>query len=168
MFIHGWYVAAWADEVTGDTPLKRTICGNAIVMFRTRQGRVGALEDRCCHRAAPLHLGKVVEQGLQCGYHGLIFDCAGACVRIPAQDRIPDTARVRSFPMVEKNQVLWIWIGPPEAADESLIIDYPWHDDAAHWPHKRSMYHVDADYMLLVDNVMDLTHIGYVHEKTIG
>lgn len=167
-FVHGWYVAAWSDEVIADKPLARKICGESVVLYRTLDGTAAALEDRCCHRAAPLHLGRVVKEGLQCGYHGLVFNCAGTCVLIPGQERIPSTAKVKSFPVVEKNQVVWIWHGPAEAADESLIIDYPWHDDPQNWPHKRSMYPVQADYMLLIDNVMDLTHIGYLHAATIG
>ena len=81
MFIrNAWYVAAWGDEI-GETPLARRICNEPVVLFRDREGRVAALVDMCCHRGAPLHMGKVVEEGLQCGYHGLIFDRAGTCVR---------------------------------------------------------------------------------------
>src|SRR4051812_44748138 len=82
MLRNAWYIAAWADEL-GATPLARRICNEPIVLFRDRDGRAAALEDRCCHRAAPLHLGGVVENGLQCGYHGLIFDGSGRCVTIP-------------------------------------------------------------------------------------
>ena len=91
MFIrNAWYVAAWADEI-GETPLARRICNEPVVLFRDRQNRVAALLDMCCHRGAPLHMGKVVEEGLQCGYHGLIFDRSGACVRVPGQDAHPGT-----------------------------------------------------------------------------
>jgi len=168
MFIlNAWYIAAWAHEV-GAQPLARRICDEPVVLFRDAQGKAGALTDRCCHRGAPLSLGKVVEAGLQCGYHGLTFDCAGQCIAIPGQDRIPQRARVRSYPLHEKDEFLWIWMGDPALADVTKIIDYPYHNDYRQWPHKHGLYHCKADYKLLVDNLMDLTHVGYVHGNTIG
>lgn len=169
MFIkNAWYIAAWAHEVK-DKPFARTICNEAIVMYRDAQtGKAAALEDRCCHRGTPLRFGQVVEGGLECGYHGLVFDCAGACVRIPGQAKIPNKAKVRAYPLVEKDEFLWIWMGEAEKADESLIIDYPYHNDYKNWPHKHEVYHVKCNYMLLVDNLMDMTHLAYVHKSTIG
>jgi phenylpropionate dioxygenase-like ring-hydroxylating dioxygenase large terminal subunit len=168
MFIRNeWYVAAWAHEV-GRAPLARRICNDPLVMFRDADGKVGALEDRCCHRATPLRLGTVIEQGLQCGYHGLVFDRSGRCVRVPGQELIPERARVRSYPVVEKDEIIWIWMGEAAKADASRIVDYPWHNDHQAWPHRRDVYHIAGNYMLMVDNLMDLTHLGYVHAKTIG
>ena len=117
MFIrNAWYVAAWADEI-GEAPLARRICNEPVVLFRDRQNRVAALLDMCCHRGAPLHMGKVVEEGLQCGYHGLIFDRSGTCVRVPGQEHILERTRVRSFPVVEQDAFVWIWMGDPAKAD---------------------------------------------------
>ncbi|RJF96570.1 aromatic ring-hydroxylating dioxygenase subunit alpha [Noviherbaspirillum cavernae] len=168
MFIrNAWYIAAWANEVS-DTPLARRILNEPVVLFRDKEGKAGALADRCCHRAAPLSLGQVTDAGLQCGYHGLTFDCSGRCVAIPGQEKIPQKARVRSYPLVEKDEFLWIWMGEAEKADVSKILDYPYHNDYKKWPHKHGLYQVKCNYMLLVDNLMDLTHIGYIHGKTIG
>ena len=168
MFIrNAWYVAAWADEVS-DTPLARRICNEPVVLFRDKQGKAAALLDMCCHRGAPLSIGKVTDLGIECGYHGLTFDGAGCCVRIPGQDKIPDRARVRNFPLVEQDGFLWIWMGDAAKADTSTIVSYPWHNDTANWPHKHTMYHIQGSAMLMVDNLMDLTHLGYVHGSTIG
>lgn len=167
MIRNAWYVAAWADEIS-ERPLARRICNEPVVLFRDHEGRAAALHDMCCHRGAPLHMGKVVEQGIECGYHGLTFDRSGTCVRIPGQDRIPERARVRSFPVVERDAFLWIWLGDPARADESEIVPYPWHNDAQHWPHKHTTYHIKASATLMVDNLMDLTHLGYVHVGSIG
>ena len=169
MFIkNAWYIAAWAHQIT-TKPLARTICNEALVLYRdSATGKVGALEDRCCHRGTPLSMGEVVEDGLQCGYHGLVFDSNGACVRIPGQDKIPPKARVRSFPIVEKDEFIWIWMGEAARADVSKILDYPIHNDYKKWPHKHAMYHIKGGYMLMVDNLMDLTHLGFVHKNTIG
>jgi phenylpropionate dioxygenase-like ring-hydroxylating dioxygenase large terminal subunit len=168
MFVrNAWYIASWADEL-GETPLARRICNEPIVLFRDQTGRAGALIDRCCHRSAPLSLGTVVEGGLQCGYHGLILDADGKCVHVPGQRLVPPGAAVRSFPVVEKNQLIWLWLGDPALADSATIIDFPYHDDRARWPHKHALYPIKGNYMLMVDNLMDLTHLGYLHAKTIG
>jgi phenylpropionate dioxygenase-like ring-hydroxylating dioxygenase large terminal subunit len=167
MFVrNAWYVAAWGTELD-DGLVARRICDEAIVLFRTN-GRAWAIEDRCCHRAAPLRLGQVIPTGVQCGYHGLVFDGSGRCVMIPGQDTIPDNVRVRSYPVVEQDQMIWIWMGEAEVADANLIPRFPYHDDAKNWPHKRKLLQVKAHYMLIVDNLMDFTHLAYVHQKNFG
>ncbi len=169
MFIeNAWYMAAWAHEI-GTAPFSRPLCNTPIVFFKhAASGQISALRDRCCHRAAPLRFGQVVPEGLECGYHGMVFDGQGKCVRIPGQERIPASAKVRAYPVVVKNEIVWIWMGDPEQADPALIVDYPHHDDYAKWPHKHQTYRVKANYMLLVDNLMDLTHLAFVHKNTIG
>lgn len=168
MFImNAWYVAAWADDLTTQ-PMARRICNEPLVLYRTAEGKAAALCDRCCHRAAPLSLGKVVEQGLECGYHGLVFNTAGACVHIPGQPQIPPKAVVRSYPVVEKDSLIWIWMGDLDAADPALIVDYPHHADTKNWPFGHETMPMKSNYMLVVDNLMDLTHVAFVHESTIG
>ena len=114
---NAWYLAAWADELD-DVLLGRTFMDQPVVLYRDATGKVGALEDRCCHRGAPLTHGAVVEAGLQCGYHGLIYDTDGKCVVVPGQKNVPKDARIRSFPVVERNKNVWIWMGDPALADE--------------------------------------------------
>jgi phenylpropionate dioxygenase-like ring-hydroxylating dioxygenase large terminal subunit len=164
---NAWYIAAWTDEV-GAQPLARRICDEPIVLFRDGAGYAAALTDRCCHRAAPLHMGTVVEEGIQCGYHGLVIDGSGRCVHIPGQMMIPDDARVRAYPLVEKDQMVWVWMGDPARADTAAIVNYPYHNDPGKWPNKHDVYPIKANYMLMVDNLMDLTHLGYLHAKTVG
>ena len=167
--LNAWYHAAWAYEIKDEKPLARTLLNEEIVLFKDAEGKVHALEDRCCHRATPLRLGDVVTEGLQCGYHGLIFNGAGKCVRIPGQEKIPPYAKVRSFPIIERQEIVWIWMGDPTLADEAeLIVDFPWNDDHENWPHFHDMYEVECNYMLLIDNLMDLTHIPYIHRNTFG
>jgi vanillate O-demethylase monooxygenase subunit len=164
---NAWYIGAWADELRAE-PLARRICDEPVVLFRDAAGKAAALADRCCHRAAPLSMGKIVEAGLECGYHGLTFDGSGRCVRIPGQRQIPQDACVRSYPIVEKDQLVWLWMGEAEKADPALIVDFPFHNDAGKWPNKHDVYPIKGNYMLMVDNLMDLTHLGYLHAKTVG
>jgi phenylpropionate dioxygenase-like ring-hydroxylating dioxygenase large terminal subunit len=161
-----WYVAATSDEVGGD-PVGRILLDDAVVLFRADDGRVVALEDRCCHRHMPLSHGRLTAQGLQCGYHGLVFDHGGRCVEVPGQRAVPPGAAVRAYPIVERWGWIWIWMGAPARADESTIPDFHLLD-AAGWQSTGERLHVRCHYQLLVDNLLDLSHLTFLHESTIG
>ena len=161
-----WYVAAWDYELN-DKPLGRTLLGLPLVLYRAADGRAVALEDRCCHRRAPLSLGSVVGNDLQCNYHGLTFDPSGACVRVPSQSTVPPGARVRAYPVVERNRWVWVWMGNPAAADPEQIPDLFWHD-SPQWRMVYDRFHVKANYQNLIDIQLDQTHSRYVHPTTLG
>ena len=136
-------------------------------MFRTEGGHPVALEDHCCHRNLPLSQGRVEGERIACGYHGLVFDVAGRCVQVPGQDTVPGGAGVRAFPLQERDGVLWIWPGDPTLADPQAIVSYPIHSDPR-WAHRSTHYTIDCHHELINDNLLDLSHVGYVHGKTIG
>jgi vanillate O-demethylase monooxygenase subunit len=161
-----WYPAAWARDLeTG--PLARTVLGENIALFRMKNGAPAAVEDRCPHRLLPLSRGLVVNEGLQCGYHGLTFDHAGGCTAAPTQDSVPD-ASIRAYPAAERLGLVWIWMGDPEKADTADIYDLPqYHDPAWGVAHGDGLY-VEANYLLLCDNLCDPTHVNYVHPTTLG
>src|SRR6202171_2017787 len=169
MFLkNSWYVAAWADELAAGALLGRTILGEPVLLYRGAAGEVAALEARCCHRGLPLHHGNVVGENVQCGYHGLVYNKTGACIKVPGQDRVPRGAKVKTYPVVEQDHIVWIWMGgAPGLADPAAIVRHPWHDDPK-WSWTKDRYLVNANYQLINDNLMDLTHVGYVHTKTIG
>ncbi len=164
---NAWYAAMWSGELPDGAPEARRILDEPVVLFRDRDGAPAALEDRCCHRAAPLSLGRCVGDALECGYHGLQFDRAGKCIRIPVQDRIPDNAHVRSYPVIEKWNAVWVWMGDPAAADEALIPDYFWMDDP-NWMVTCGTIRMKGNYQLLIDNLLDFTHVTYLHRDTIA
>lgn len=171
MFLqNAWYVAAWDDEV-GREPLGRTILNQPIVLYRTAAGAPVALYDRCCHRMLPLSMGTVIGDDLRCNYHGLLYDSSGTCVRVPGQAEVPPGARVRSFPVVERWHWIWIWMGEPGLADESLIPNWTWCTDPQ-WKltkgNDAAPLYIKCNYQLITENLMDVTHIIYVHESTIG
>jgi phenylpropionate dioxygenase-like ring-hydroxylating dioxygenase large terminal subunit len=162
-----WQVAAFASEVIGGQLLARRICDESVVLFRAADSRAVAFEDRCPHRFAPLSKGTLVGDTLRCGYHGLCFDTTGKCVAIPGQAHIPSKARVRAFPIAERHRLVWIWMGDPERADPALVPDVHWLDDPA-WVASEGYHRIDANYRLLNDNLLDLSHETYVHTRTIG
>lgn len=164
---NSWYVAAWDFEVHRLQMMRRLILNEPVLLYRKADGAVVALEDQCCHRQAPLSAGSLRGDNVVCGYHGFTYDPSGACVRIPSQDTIPSNARVKSYPIVERQHLVWIWMGDPDKADETLIEDFPWFEDPG-WRFKGERLDLKANYMLLVENLCDLTHLPYVHETTLA
>ena len=156
-----WYVAGHAEEAC-ETPFARTYLDEPVLIYRTSDGTVVAMDDRCPHRMAPLHLGKVVEDTIQCPYHGLRFDGTGTCVKLPIGGEAPPRARLKVYPIVERHRLLWIWMGDPERADADLIPDYSDRcDDRFTW--FTGVLHCKANYQLLADNLLDLTHAEFLH-----
>jgi phenylpropionate dioxygenase-like ring-hydroxylating dioxygenase large terminal subunit len=161
-----WYVAAWAHEVT-DELFSRKIAGEAIVFFRTSNGSVAAVEDRCPHRFAPLSMGRIRGDNVECGYHGLQFDASGACAHNPHGKVIPAACRVKSFQVVERHNILWVWMGDPTLANPDTIPDFGYLVD----PERKTIYGgtaVAASYELIADNLMDASHTQYVHLDLLG
>jgi phenylpropionate dioxygenase-like ring-hydroxylating dioxygenase large terminal subunit len=171
MFLRNcWYVAAWSEEVTR-APLARIFLGFPVMLYRTGSGEAVALEDRCCHRNLPLSMGTIEGDDVRCDYHGLKFAPSGACIEIPGQPQIPPEARVARYPLIERWGLLWIWMGDAAKADEAWLPQ--WHyiaepgwavikgNDARPMPMKCS-------WELNNDNLLDLSHVAYVHPKTLG
>jgi vanillate monooxygenase len=161
-----WYVAAYSDEVAA-APLGRRICGEAVVLYRRGDGRVVALPDRCSHRRYPLSLGKVVGDELQCGYHGARFDGAGRCVAIPGQAAVPASFHLRAYPSHERHGVIFIWMGNGAPADTALLPDWQL-NIAPDWVQVRGRHLMPANYQLVLDNLLDLTHVQFVHKNLGG
>jgi len=162
-----WYVAAWDHELLDGKKLARTILEKPVVLFRGESGKYVALDDRCCHRGAPLSMGRIEGDCLRCMYHGMKYDPSGTCIEVPGQDRIPKTLRVHSYPVEERGHLLWIWMGDPALADPDLIVDFPpLHDP--HWRGLPAYLHYDANWLLIVDNLSDLAHLAFVHTNTLG
>jgi vanillate O-demethylase monooxygenase subunit len=162
MFVkNAWYVAALARDVDRQ-PVQSRVLGDALVLFRKQTGEPVALRDRCPHRHAPLSLGTLVGDELQCRYHGFRFDCAGVCTVIPGEKIVPAAISVESFPVVERHGFLWVWTGVAAAADPAKVPQWPWRER----PEFMS-YHADvmvhAPVQMIIDNLMDLTHVHFVH-----
>jgi vanillate O-demethylase monooxygenase subunit len=165
---NAWYVAAWSDEVAAGALFHRRILNEEILLVRDASGAVHALRDRCPHRFAPLHLGKRDGDVIECAYHGLRFGLNGRCVHNPHGDgAIPPRAFTRAYPLVEKQLLLWIWMGEAERADGKLIPDFLGLDPDRFAINKGYM-HTPSNYEFMTDNIMDLGHIEFLHQGLLG
>ena len=138
-----------------------------MVQYRRLDGTPVVLEDACWHRLLPLSMGKLDGDDVECGYHGLVFNPSGKCVHMPDGQEPPARACVRTFPVVERHGLIWVWPGDTALADSKKVPDLHWADDPD-WACEGSMLEFACDYRLVVDNLLDLTHEAYVHTQSIG
>ena len=162
-----WYVAGWAHEVQGETLHAIRIADQPVVIYRRRDGGLVALEDRCRHRFAPLSLGCREGDDLRCMYHGFKFAPSGRCIEIPGEAQVPEIARVRSYPVESRHGWIWVWIGDPAKADAALIPPAVGLDDAR-WVLRHGQIDYAAPFGLINDNLLDFSHLSYVHRNSIG
>lgn len=168
MFVRNcWYVAGWSHDVAPEKIFPARLLGEPIAIYRNDEGTLRVVADRCPHRFAPLSLGCVEGDGIRCRYHGLKFNAEGQCDEIPGGGPLDAIQPLRHYPVAEQDSWIWVWMGDHEKADTALIprafgIDNPaFHMRADHFDYK-------ANYMLLNDNLCDLSHVDFVHEKTLG
>lgn len=166
-----WYVAGLSKEFEPGKLTSHRIAGRPIVIWRTQEGKVTALDDRCAHKRFPLSRGKLLPDGrLECAYHGLCYDDAGKCVKIPSQEDapIPPQARVQQFPLIEQDGLVWVWPGDPARAGDRKPPRTPEVADAAWETIDSGPMHVPAHYLLLIENLLDITHFYPLHDGNIG
>ena len=143
------------------------------MLWRTEGGAIAALEDRCVHRHAPLSLGRLVGDALRCGYHGLKFAPSGQCIEVPSLALVPDGGQgqravcVRRYAVVEHRHWVMVWMGDAALADPSLLPDN-FSCDSAEWAYRPGYVHYQTPVELIADNLLDFSHLSYVHAATFG
>jgi vanillate O-demethylase monooxygenase subunit len=158
-----WYVAATSDEV-GSGLFGRKLLDRPVVLYRLESGQVVALADRCAHRGYPLSKGRLDGDLLVCGYHGLRYDTAGACVGVPSQPNVPYGVGVRAYPVREEPPFVWIWLGHPGSSSLHSPPQLPWLSGDG-WSSSGETVCVAANYMLVHEHYLDLTHVPEVHPE---
>jgi vanillate O-demethylase monooxygenase subunit len=164
---NAWYMAGWSTDFPDGSPVGLTLLDEPLVAYRTSGGAVTVLEDRCCHRLAPLSRGQVEGDDLRCLYHGLKFGPDGACNEVPGGKTPPRSLRVRAWPVIERHSGVFIWMGDPERADASLLPDFVGVEDPR-WQMLPGRMDYDANYELIQDNLLDLSHVAWVHRNSFG
>lgn len=163
---NAWYAIGWETDI-GRSLKPFTVCGIPMVAYRRFDRSAAVLQDSCWHRGLPLSMGRLAGDEVECAYHGLRFTPQGRCSFVPGQDVVPASACVRSFPVVEKHRLVWVWPGNSELADPALVPDLHWAQDPE-WSCEGNSIEIACDYRLLLDNLMDLTHETFVHGSSIG
>jgi vanillate O-demethylase monooxygenase subunit len=160
-----WWVAALSGEI--ERRLEgRWLLDTPVLLYRGEDGRVVALEDRCPHRGAPLSLGCLKGDAVQCGYHGFTYAPDGACIHVPSMRAAVSSIRIRAFPVIERPPFVWIYLGDPDAMSSvPPAPELPWTADPA-FARISGRIDMSANFMMLKENVLDLTHFGYVHAST--
>jgi len=166
--MNAWYVVAWPHEIVADKVFARTVCNEAMVLWRNADASIAALEDRCCHREMPLAGGALEAGTIRCPYHGLRFGADGRCVEIPGQEHIAASVHVRRYPAVERYGWVWVWPGDAGKADPALIPEMQVRNDHPDWTSAGGTTHMQGNYLLVNDNLLDLTHETYVHATSLG
>jgi len=166
---NGWYVAAFGADLT-DAPIARTILNMPVALYRTADGTAVAVGGRCPHRNYPLGKSCVKGDHLVCGYHGIAFGPDGQCTDVPSQDFIPRSYRIPTYPLVEHGMWLWIWPGDQDKADAALLpdLDVIGYAMPGMYPSPMFTLEVNGRYQLLNDNLLDLTHLAFLHGSSIG
>ena len=164
-----WYVAAWSHEVSRD-PIERWILNEPIALYRTQDGKAIALDGRCPHRHFPLGKSGVVGDNIECGYHGIQFGPDGRTKLVPSQAGTPSACDVKAFALAERSGFIWIWPGDTDSADLSLLPDLEdFHYDNEGFEVCGEKYNsVPGRYMLMHDNLFDLTHLAVLHRNSIA
>jgi len=165
-----WYVIAWDHEIPAaneDKLFTRKVLNEPILVLRTSDGSMVAIADKCCHRHAPLSAGHREGDDVRCGYHGLLFDAHGQCKEVPGMDTPPPKACVKKYPLVVKNKWVFVWMGDVEKADLAMLPDN-FSCDHPDWVNVPGYMHYDTPYLLIADNLLDFSHLSYVHANTLG
>jgi phenylpropionate dioxygenase-like ring-hydroxylating dioxygenase large terminal subunit len=165
-----WYPVAFIQDLPKDRAYSFSLYDEPFVLFRNRDGKLGCLTDRCPHRAARLSDGQITDGKIECLYHGWQFGTGGECEHIPqlpAEAKIPANACVRSFTVVERQGMVWVWPGEPEAADVERIptiadLDKP------EFASTDIMRDLPYDQTYFIENVLDPAHVQISHHGSQG
>ncbi|ETF01433.1 (2Fe-2S)-binding protein [Advenella kashmirensis W13003] len=167
MFLkNAWYVAAWSQDISHELfPLQ--LLNEHLVFYRQKNGQVVALEDACPHRKLPLSMGRLIDDAIECGYHGLTFNGQGTCIFAPGA-KIPRAATVRHFAVTEKYGLVWVWMGDAQQADPALIPHIAEYGDPDWGTNQGDAMIVECNYLYMTDNLLDPSHVAWVHRSSFG
>ncbi|WP_134684896.1 aromatic ring-hydroxylating oxygenase subunit alpha [Brevibacillus migulae] len=169
IFPVAWYAVTWSKEL-GNKPIKVRLLGKDYVLFRDEKGIVRCLNAYCPHRGADLSLGFCHGGQLQCAYHGWRFEGDGTCVSIPAHPNkpVPSMAHARSYPVREAASLIWLY--PQQVENEETLpplgLFKDLYDDQ--YTFTPTMVTWQAHVTRVVESILDMTHLHFVHRKTIG
>jgi vanillate O-demethylase monooxygenase subunit len=163
-----WYVACFSTDIEEGTLFSRVLLGEPVVLYRLRDRTIVAMKDRCPHRSFPLSAGRLVNDEIVCGYHGMRYRSDGRCTLVPTQQRAPGAITARTYVAMEQAPLVWIWMGDPILTVAIRPPTYHWMLDASSWASSLSYLNVSSNYVFLHENLLDLSHLTFLHAGTFG
>lgn len=161
-----WYPILPVGELASDAPLALRRLGEDLVLWKDRSGIPRLFSDQCPHRSAPLSLGMIRGERLECWYHGLQFDGEGRCRRVPI-DRVDDGPhtgefQARAYPCEERAGYIWAYLHDGEVyAVPDLELEPEITDPEYRWfPYS---LRIDADWLTVLENALDPAHVPFLH-----
>ncbi len=165
-----WIPASFSHQIAkpDSPPLRVRLLGENLVLFRDTQGRIGLLDERCPHRTASLFYGRNEESGLRCVYHGLKFDVDGKCVDLPCVPQMTDIQKanaatqlkVKSYPCVERGDVVWTYMGPPELKPEFPELEWTLLPASQRYATRHVQ---ECNWLQALEGGFDATHLTFLH-----
>ncbi|TCP48442.1 phenylpropionate dioxygenase-like ring-hydroxylating dioxygenase large terminal subunit [Tumebacillus sp. BK434] len=161
-----WYVACRSDELVGDM-LECSILSTELILYRDSAGVAHALHNQCPHRGARLSQGELQGDCVVCPFHGWTFDGSGTCKLIPANGPhapIPKQAKATSFPVQEAGGYVWVFVGDAEVK----ALQVPTELTDPDWRAVPFLAEWDAHLTRVVESVLDVSHLPFVHPESTG
>jgi phthalate 4,5-dioxygenase len=162
LFRRYWLPALLASELPGPDcpPVRVQLLGERLIAFRDSEGRIGLLDEFCAHRRVSLWFGRNEECGLRCAYHGWKYDVTGQCVDLPSAPEIQERVRLKSYPCVERGEVVWAYLGPPELRPDPPAYEWALVPDERRFVTKRLQ---ESNYLQAVEGGIDSSHVSFLH-----
>ena len=165
MFRHYWLPALLAQELPAPDcpPVRLKLLGEQLIAIRDSEGRLGAMDEFCAHRGVSLWFGRNEEGGLRCPYHGWKYDISGQCVEVPSEppeSKLCERIKLKSYPMIERGGVIWIYMGPPEQRPPE-----PEWEFATVAPHNSFMTKrlQECNWLQAMEGGIDSSHVSFLH-----
>jgi phenylpropionate dioxygenase-like ring-hydroxylating dioxygenase large terminal subunit len=163
--LNDWHPVMLSQEIQQQTVKPIRLLGEDLVLWRNNE-QVCAGQDLCPHRGAKLSLGWVEDNALICPYHGLAYNSAGMCVKIPAHPKLQAPARacLRTYQVQERYGLVWVSLGKPTQD----IPSFPEWDEPSYRPFLCGPFHVNSSGFRMIENFLDVAHLPFVHADSLG
>lgn len=167
MIYNQWYVILESKEIGRKKPIQVKRLNETLALWRNKDGSLNCITDRCCHRGASLSDGKIIDNRLECPFHGFQFGKDGKVKLIPANGKnasIPASQHVKSYSTYENYGLVWIWWG-----DEAKKTEKPFFfEELATMSYATYIDKWNTHYSRCIENQLDVVHLPFVHKTTIG
>jgi nitrite reductase/ring-hydroxylating ferredoxin subunit len=162
-----WIPALQSKElpVPDGAPLRFRLLGENLIGFRSTSGAVGVIANSCPHRGASLFFGRNEEEGLRCVYHGWKFDVNGNCVDMPsepAESNFKSKVKAHTYPVVERNGVIWAYMGPRETPPPLWDMEF---NVVPEGQYRIGMNVRECNFVQAVEGGIDSAHSAILHSQ---